>query len=376
MNDESVKKGAKRSNFNDWISEDEDKDVVIKYEVVKRPVRASARSQVRSSIKEVEDDVEEEEREADEAQELEGNEGEVEPAPKKIKRGYLDREKIEYAKELMDNKLSNKEMMVLLQVSTTVLRKLKKKILDGTADDLIDNSEEHYTKINQTEDVDPDSEFDWIRFEFGIKISFSVDPLHLLEVSYPSQAATTSTRSFPVEKKTKKPVFTDREVFMVRLLRENNIRTMDIAKLMSISERSVTRLTARTKDLVEVEYDPDVVEEVEKLLADKDKILNPEPTAMITSTVQKPRPREAEETKRKIGTNLLAMKVKNKDIAKMLDVSEKTVQRWKARMMQQTVDSEEGEEYAEDDAAYSFCDDSVDIKVKLDPETIIYEEFE
>lgn len=88
----------------------------------------------------------------------------TEPSRKK-RRLYVDREKVQYARELIDNKLSNKEMSMLLEMSIACVRKLKTKILNGTVEELIDNSEEHYTKLEKTKndvaaaDMDPDCEF-------------------------------------------------------------------------------------------------------------------------------------------------------------------------------------------------------------------------
>lgn len=83
---------------------------------------------------------------------VEGEEDNIEeatgPAPKK-RRMLVDREKAQYAKELIDNKLSNKEMSMLLEMSIACVRKLKMKILNGTVDELIDNSEEHYIKFGK-----------------------------------------------------------------------------------------------------------------------------------------------------------------------------------------------------------------------------------
>lgn len=126
---------------------------------------------------------------------------------------------------------------------------------------------------------------------------------------------------------------------------------MDIAKLMKISERSVTRLLYGKKEMTKAEYEEDVVEEVERLLAEKEKILNPDISSVVDLPVQTPAqaPRQPDDAKRKLGTNLLAMKVKNKDIANMLDVSEKTVQRWKARMSQQEL--EDGDDDEDEDVA-------------------------
>lgn len=157
-----------------------------------------------------------------------------------------------------------------------------------------------------------------------------------MELSYINRPS--ASTSFGYERKPK-VVLRDREMYMVRLLRENNIRTMDIAKMMKISERSVTRLLAKARELEVIDYDAEIVEEVEKLMAEKDEILNsgtvpPEDDALI-------QPSEAQgssggdDSKRQLGISLLAMNVKSKDIAKMLDVCEKTVQRWKSKMLQQ-----------------------------------------
>lgn len=80
---------------------------------------------------------------------------EAEAEPVRKRRGFfLDREKIDYARELMDNRLTNKEMSELLELSIACVRKLKSKILDGTAEELVDNAEEHYKNMIK---VDPDS---------------------------------------------------------------------------------------------------------------------------------------------------------------------------------------------------------------------------
>lgn len=168
-----------------------------------------------------------------------------------------------------------------------------------------------------------------------------------MELSYINRPS--ASTSFGYERKPK-VVLRDREMYMVRLLRENNIRTMDIAKMMKISERSVTRLLAKARELEVIDYDAEIVEEVEKLMAEKDEILNsgtvpPEDDALI-------QPSEAQgscggdDSKRQLGISLLAMNVKSKDIAKMLDVCEKTVQRWKSKMLQQQsqLKSEEDED--------------------------------
>lgn len=68
------------------------------------------------------------------------------PVPKKRK-FFVDRDKVEYAKELIENKLSNKDMGLLLEMSIACVRKLKMKILNGSVDELIDNNEEYYRNL-------------------------------------------------------------------------------------------------------------------------------------------------------------------------------------------------------------------------------------
>lgn len=117
-------------------------------------------------------------------------------------------------------------------------------------------------------------------------------------------------------------------MYIARLLRENEIRTMDIAKLMQISERSVTRLLARSKELETLEFDDEVVAEVNRMLTNKEQLLDSD---LIFEKLDNMSRSAAEESKKKLGLSLINMKVKSKDIAKMLDCSEKTVQRWRAK---------------------------------------------
>lgn len=67
--------------------------------------------------------------------------------PPKKRKFTIDREKVEYAKELVENKLSNKDMSLLLEMSIACVRKLKTKILNGTEEELIDNDEEYYRNL-------------------------------------------------------------------------------------------------------------------------------------------------------------------------------------------------------------------------------------
>lgn len=282
----------------------------------------------------------------DDEEEFKDQEALTEPSRKK-RRLFVDREKVQYATELIENKLSNKEMSLLLELSIACVRKLKMKILNGTVDELIDDSEEHYSNLEKNKDeslrTDPDD-----------------DPLHLMEEVY-NQTPVASTSKYGPERKTK-VVLRDREMFMAALLRENNIRTMDIAKMMKISERSVTRLLARAKEANTRVYGQDVIEEVERLLASKDDILN-ETVPVVQQDANENK--GVDDSKRQLGASLLAMNVSAKDIAKMLDVTERTVQRWKAKFQKVEDDKEENcvfknlpaenEEELEEELVYEKC---------------------
>lgn len=80
------------------------------------------------------------------------------PKPQRQRRPFYDREKIEYAKELIENGLSNKEMSMLLELSIANVRKLKVNILKGTINELIDDSAEHYSNLKGNSDLV------WIKF--------------------------------------------------------------------------------------------------------------------------------------------------------------------------------------------------------------------
>lgn len=141
-------------------------------------------------------------------------------------------------------------------------------------------------------------------------------------------------------------------MYIVHLLRESNIRTMDIAKLMSISERSVSRLMAKIRDKHVIDINEEIIQEVHDLIAKKDEILSGEAYQKVeelqeTESHEKPPP--ANDSKRQLAVSLLAMNVKTKDICKMLGVPEKTVQNWKLRKQQQQQFLEEYEEDVADD---------------------------
>ncbi|CAG9806146.1 unnamed protein product [Chironomus riparius] len=242
--------------------------------------------------------------------------------PKRKRRAYLDRDKVQYATELIENGLSNKEMSMLLEMSIACVRKLKTKILNGTAEELIDDSEEHYKRVNSSQE------------EIGS------DPLNVS----PQIVMPTISPKMACERKPK-VALSDRDMYIVRLLRDNEIRTMDIAKMIGISERSVTRLLSKSRELTVIEYDQDILREVERLISSKDMILNEVVNESITDV--------CDESKENIGLSLLAMNVKTKDIAKMLDVGEKIVHKWKSKMIKTEIKDEEVEEYENNDLQVS-----------------------
>lgn len=237
---------------------------------------------------------------------------------KRQRRLYFDSEKVKYAIELMQNGLSNKEMSMLLELSIANVRKLKVNILNGTIDDLIDNSAYHYSNASKND-----------------------DPLDGLD------GASILVSCFPRRKQ--KANLTERDMHIVRLLRERNVRTMDIAKMVGISERSVTRLITKSREFHVHEYSIDVLEDVEKLMTVKDRILDGkavdfktiEPVEPSTDTSDFINDNVSGEdfpdssfsqnfiSKSRISKSLIQMKVKTSEIAKMLDVTEKQVLKWK-----------------------------------------------
>lgn len=244
--------------------------------------------------------------------------------PKRQRRLYYDSEKVKYAIELMQNGLSNKEMSMLLELSIANVRKLKVNIINGTVDELIDNSAYHYSNANKSD-----------------------DPLYGMDGT--SIVSCSSRRK-------QKASLTERDMHIVRLLRDKNVRTMDIAKMVGISERSVTRLITKSRESHVHEYNIDVLDDVERLMTVKDQILEgtdvdfdkvEELTSSAdTSDVLNDVIDDSESyptsfsqnyiSKSSIGMNLIQMKVKPDEIAKMLDVTEKQVQKWKKMMFLKT----------------------------------------
>lgn len=125
-----------------------------------------------------------------------------------------------------------------------------------------------------------------------------------------------------------KTVLGEKEMLVVKILRERNVRTMDIAKMMQISERSVTRLLAKGRD-VEYTYDQCVLDEADRLEQDKDAILGNLDTSPTPQATSSQKITTNDKSKRQLGLNLLEMNVTIKDVAKMLDVTERSVRRWK-----------------------------------------------
>ncbi|KAG5681107.1 hypothetical protein PVAND_010570 [Polypedilum vanderplanki] len=256
---------------------------------------------------------------------------------KRKRKTYLNKEKVQYATELIENGLSNKEMSVLLEMSIACVRKLKQKISDGTVNELIDDSEEHYKRLNDNSCSSKNM------------IVENSDPLNVLNNSSILLSHLPAKSSY--ERKPK-VTLSEREMFIVCLLRENSIRTMDIAKMLSISERSVTRLLSKSREYAVIEYEQDIVDEVQRLIAEKDNILNEVIEDDPNITVDY-------ESKEDLGMKLIAMNTKVKDIANMLDVSEKTVQKWKLKRMKCQENIKIEDEEMNDDITTSTKDDYI-----------------
>ncbi|CAO1378253.1 unnamed protein product [Diamesa serratosioi] len=252
------------------------------------------------------------------------DEATTKPTSKKRKLA-IDREKLQYAKELFQNHLSFKEMAKLLDMSIGLVRRLKKKILDNTIEELIDPSLDTLKPPCSPVDDYFNSQNDLIN-----------NPLNLME---PIPDPTSKIKmQYGFEKKPK-TVLGEKEMLVVKILRERNVRTMDIAKMMEISERSVTRLLAKGRD-VEYTYDQYVLDEADRLEQEKDAILGNFDTSPPQSTSSQ-KTASNDKSKRQLGLNLLEMNVTIKDVAKMLDVTERSVRRWKCNTPGTANDSED-----------------------------------
>lgn len=160
------------------------------------------------------------------------------------------------------------------------------------------------------------------------------DPLNLVE---PMIQQTISKLQYSYERKPK-TVLGEKEMLVVKILRERNVRTMDIAKMMQISERSVTRLLAKGRD-IEYTYDQCFLDEADRLEQEKDAILGNIDTSPPQATSSQ-KTSSTDKSKRQLALNLLEMNVTIKDVAKMLDVTERSVRRWKCNTPG-TADSED-----------------------------------
>lgn len=121
--------------------------------------------------------------------------------------------------------------------------------------------------------------------------------------------------------------------------------------MMSISERSVSRLMAKMREKDVIDIDEEIIQEVRDLIAKKDEILSGEPyqTEELHEAESHEKPLPANDSKRQLAVSLLAMNVKTKDICKMLGVPEKTVHSWKLRKQQEQQFLEEYEEDVAED---------------------------
>lgn len=158
---------------------------------------------------------------------------------KRQRKIYYDRDKVKYAVELINNGLSNKEISMFLELSIANVRKLKSNIINGTLSNIIDDSQYHYSKSNS-------------------------DPLDGADDLVPLPASC---------KRKPKRTLSDRDMHITRILRDKGLRTMDIAKLVNISERSVTRLLTKSKNIEVHEYSIDILDEVKELLRNAEDIV-------------------------------------------------------------------------------------------------------
>lgn len=127
---------------------------------------------------------------------------------------------------------------------------------------------------------------------------------------------------------------------------------MDIAMLMNISERSASRLITKGKDLSENDIDQEIIDHVDNLIENREELIGKRPTPVTPVAVHEPKVQD--DSKKKTAFRMLAMNVRvscfrfssefqflyiyfclflqPKDIAKILNVSESTVKRWKEKM--------------------------------------------
>lgn len=126
-------------------------------EPVIRPTRVRAK---RPPVLKVEPNSDDEEPEEAETEDEDWKEDAGDQPARKRQRLYFDKEKIQYARELIDNDVSNKEMSLLLEMPVASVRRLKMKFLDGTEDGTIDDSEEHKKATKSRAATADDAEID------------------------------------------------------------------------------------------------------------------------------------------------------------------------------------------------------------------------
>lgn len=126
-------------------------------EPVIRPTRVRAK---RPPVLKVEPNSDEEEPEEAEIEDEDWKEDAEDQPARKRRRLYFDKERIQYARELIDNDVSIKEMSLLLEMSAASVRRLKMKILDETEDDTIDDNEEHKKTTKSSAATADDAEID------------------------------------------------------------------------------------------------------------------------------------------------------------------------------------------------------------------------
>lgn len=256
-----------------------------------------------------------------------GEEGDTTEKMSKRRRFDIDKNTLQYARQLVANGMKIKEMVGLLDLPFYTVRRLRTKILNNVPDEeiiTITDPEEFYVK-KEKEKVETN--------ESENEVDFSADPLNVNDdfkevVERPPPMAL----QYGYERKSK-TVLSVREMILVKLLRESNVRTMDIARIMNISERSVTRLLTRSKQIGDLKITTELIEEAERLKAQKDI-----PVVLEEMEPGKPNPiciAKPETAKMALAKNLLAMNVKLKDISKMLEVSLRTLTRWKANFEKQ-----------------------------------------
>jgi DNA-binding CsgD family transcriptional regulator len=146
------------------------------------------------------------------------NDSSEEKSGAKRRRFDIDQKTLDYAKQLVANDMKIKEMEPLLNLPFHTVRRLRSKILANVPDSEI------LTGPSLT------------AYDSAKRGQRSADPLN---VDYSALLGDTQ-QQYGYERKSK-TILSEREMILVKLLRDDNVRTMDIARIMNISERSVTR---------------------------------------------------------------------------------------------------------------------------------------